>query len=89
MPDRSGNPRDVVLGFDTLEDYRRQMSLALIGRFANRIGGAAFTMNGMHYPLAANDGENHLHGGLTGFDKQVWTVEESFCRHAGSLPAQP
>lgn len=79
VPDRSGVPVDVVLGFDTLEDYRRQDKYigALIGRFANRIGGASFDLDGTHYLLAANDGENHLHGGLTGFDKQVWTVEEA------------
>lgn len=79
VPDRSGAIVDVVLGFDTLEDYRRQDKYigALIGRFANRIGGAAFELDGTHYPLAANDGKNHLHGGLTGFDKQVWTVEDA------------
>lgn len=78
-PDREGNPTDVLLGFDTLEDYRRQDKYigALIGRFANRIGGARFTLDGKAYPLAANDGNNHLHGGLQGFDKRVWTVEEA------------
>lgn len=78
MPDRDGNPVDVVLGFDTLEDYMAQDKYigALVGRYANRIGGAKFTLNGVEHPLAANDGENSLHGGLVGFDKQVWTVEE-------------
>jgi len=78
MPDRDGNPVDVVLGFDTLEDYMAQDKYigALVGRYANRIGGAKFTLNGVEYPLAANDGENSLHGGNIGFDKQVWTVEE-------------
>ncbi len=78
MPGRDGNPVDVVLGFDTLEDYRAQDKYigALVGRYANRIGGARFTLNGVEYPLAANDGANSLHGGNTGFDKQVWTVEE-------------
>lgn len=78
MPDRNGDPVDVVLGFDTLEDYRTQDKYigALVGRYANRIGGARFTLNGAQYSLAANDGENSLHGGLAGFDKQVWTVEK-------------
>ena len=78
VPDRDGKPVDVALGFDTLEDYRRQDKYlgALIGRYGNRIGGASFTLNGKEYPLAANDGANHLHGGLQGFDKQIWTVEE-------------
>ena len=79
VPDRQGNLVDVVLGFDTLEDYRKQDKYigALIGRYGNRIGGASFSLNGSEYPLAANDGgKNHLHGGQCGFDKQVWTVEE-------------
>ena len=78
VPDRDGNPVDVVLGFDTLEDYRNQDKYigALVGRYANRIGGAKFTLNGVEYKLAANNGGNALHGGNIGFDKQVWTVEE-------------
>jgi len=78
VPDRAGKPVDVVLGFDTLEGYMAQDKYigALVGRYANRIGGAKFTLNGVEYPLAANDGANSLHGGLVGFDKQVWTVEE-------------
>lgn len=78
VPDRNGNQVDVVLGFDTLEDYRAQDKYigALVGRYANRVGGAKFTLNGVEYTLAANDGANSLHGGNLGFDKQVWTVEE-------------
>lgn len=77
VPDRDGNPVDVALGFDTLEDYRAQDKYmgALVGRYANRIGGAKFTLNGVEYPLYANDGPNSLHGGQVGFDKKVWTVE--------------
>ena len=77
VPDRDGNPVDVALGFDTLEDYCVQDKYigALIGRFGNRIGGAKFPLNGKEYPVAANDGVNHLHGGLVGFDKQVWSVD--------------
>lgn len=77
VPDRDGNPVDVALGFDTLEAYMAQDKYmgALVGRYANRIGGARFSLNGKEYPLAANDGPNSLHGGTLGFDKRVWTVE--------------
>lgn len=79
VPDRIGKAVDVLLGFDTLEDYRRQDKYigALVGRYANRIGGARFCLEGAEYPLAANDGANHLHGGALGFDKQLWTAEET------------
>lgn len=78
VPGKDG-PVDVALGFDTLEDYRAQDKYlgALVGRYANRIGGAAFTLEGKTCTLAKNDnGVNHLHGGNVGFDKRVWTVEE-------------
>ncbi len=80
VPDRAGKPVDVLLGFDALEAYRTHgKSLgALVGRYANRIGGAKFTLNGRTYSLAANNnGVNHLHGGLMGFNKRVWTVEDA------------
>ena len=79
VPGRSGAAVDVALGFDSLEDYRRQDKYlgALVGRVANRIGGARFSLGGREYPLAANNGENHIHGGLAGFDRQVWQVEEA------------
>lgn len=78
IPDWAGEPVDVVLGFDTLEGYMAQDKYmgAIVGRYANRIAGARFTLDGKDYQLAANDGENSLHGGDVGFDKQVWTVEE-------------
>lgn len=78
VPGRDGRPVDVALGFDTLEAYMAQDKYmgALVGRYANRIGGAKFTLNGAEYTLAANDGPNSLHGGNVGFDKQVWTVEK-------------
>lgn len=77
VPDRDGVLRDVVLGFDFLEAYIAQDKYlgATVGRFANRIGGAAFTLDGVGYSLAANDGKNHLHGGICGFDRQLWTAE--------------
>lgn len=77
VPDRTGAPVDVALGFDRLEDYRTHDKYigALVGRYANRIGGARFTLNGSEYVLAANNGPNALHGGRIGFNAQVWTVE--------------
>ena len=66
--------RDVVLGCDTLADYEKQDKYfgALVGRVANRIGGAAFDLNGQHYTLAVNNGPNCLHGGIRGFNQAVW-----------------
>ena len=74
VPDRSGRLVDVVLGYDTVEEYEAGDGYvgATIGRFANRIGGGAFFLNGQAFQLAQNDGENHLHGGQYGFDKQLW-----------------
>ena len=73
-PDRDGNFADVVLGHDRLDDYLRGASYfgALIGRYANRIGGAKFALNGRTYRLAPNNGAHSLHGGVKGFDKVVW-----------------
>lgn len=69
---------DVVLGRDTLEDYLDNDGYygALIGRNSNRIGGAAFELNGKTYTLAKNDGENNLHGGDFGFNRKVWDCTE-------------
>jgi aldose 1-epimerase len=74
VPDRDGTVADVVLGHDSLEEYLSDSSYfgAIIGRFANRIAGARFTVDGKPYQLVANDGANHLHGGRTGFDRVVW-----------------
>ena len=79
VPDKNGKAEDVILGYDTLEGYLNGTSCqgALIGRYANRIGGAKFTLNGTEYKLAGNDNVvNHLHGGNVGFNKKVWTVKE-------------
>jgi len=74
VPDRDGKLADVVLGFDDEGGYRGGKAYfgALIGRYGNRIGKARFSLGGVEYRLAANNGENHLHGGLKGFDKVVW-----------------
>lgn len=78
VPDRKGKFHDVVLGYDKPENYAKGTSYfgAIIGRHANRIGNACFELNGVEYKLAKNDGENHLHGGIKGFDKAVWSVSE-------------
>jgi len=77
VPDRSGQNGDAVLGFNNLADYETKSPYfgAIIGRYANRIGGAKFTLDGVEYKLPANDGPNSLHGGDKGFDKRVWTVK--------------
>jgi aldose 1-epimerase len=73
-PDRNGRMQDVVLGYDNLAAYikRNPYFGALVGRFANRIANAKFTLDEKTYTLAANNGANALHGGLKGFDKVVW-----------------
>ena len=77
VPDRTGALRDIVLGFDRLEDYIAHDAHfgGTIGRFANRIADGVFSLNGESYHLPKNDGENHLHGGPEGFDRRLWTVE--------------
>ena len=74
VPDRGGRLVDVVLGYDTLAEYEANDGYlgAVIGRYANRLGNAAFELNHKTYHLAKNDGPNHLHGGVAGFDRQVW-----------------
>lgn len=74
VPDRKGVWSNVVLGFDKLADYetRNPYFGAIIGRYGNRIADSKFTLEGKEYTLAVNDGPNALHGGLKGFDKQVW-----------------
>ena len=78
VPDRRGDLADVVLGFDNLGDYmaRNPHFGAMTGRFANRIAGGKFTLDGKEYSLAVNNGPNSLHGGLKGFDKYVWKAED-------------
>ena len=77
VPGREG-PVDVVLGYDTLEEYETRGGSfgAVVGRCANRIAGGTFSLNGREYTLAVNDGPNHLHGGAVGYSHRVWQVEE-------------
>jgi len=78
VPDKDGNLGDVALGFDTLAEYEKDSPYfgCLVGRYGNRIGKGKFTLDGVTYDkLAINNGENHLHGGLKGFDKVVWDAK--------------
>lgn len=74
VPDRDGKLDDILLGFDNIKDYEEKSPYfgAVVGRYGNRIGKGKFTLDGKEYTLAVNNDENHLHGGLKGFDKVVW-----------------
>ena len=77
VPNGQGGFTDVALGYDAIAGYEANDGYlgATIGRVGNRIGGARFELGGVEYALAKNDGANHLHGGLRGFDKRIWHVE--------------
>jgi aldose 1-epimerase len=77
VPDRTGQPADVTLGYDTLDGWLTNTSYfgATVGRYANRIAKGRFTLDGRTYTLAANNGPNHLHGGIKGFDKMLWDAQ--------------
>ena len=77
-PDRDGKLANITLGFPTLEGYlqRHPYFGSTVGRYGNRIAGGKFSLDGQEFTLAANNGPNHLHGGLKGFDAQVWKAEE-------------
>lgn len=78
VPDKNGKLADVVLGYDSLEGYINDKSSlgATIGRYANRIAHGKFQLNGIEYNLARNNGENHIHGGVKGFNKVVWQAQD-------------
>jgi aldose 1-epimerase len=75
-PDRQGRLADIVLGFDSFEGYKKNDPFfgVVVGRYGNRIARGRFTIDGVEYTLATNDGPNHLHGGIEGFDKKTWTA---------------
>ena len=78
VPDRGGKLGDVVLGYDSLDGYRNDKNFfgGTIGRYGNRIAKGKFVLDGVTYTLARNNGENHLHGGIDGFNKVVWQAKE-------------
>jgi aldose 1-epimerase len=77
VPDRQGALGDIVLGFDSIDGYLKDHPHfgAVVGRYGNRIAKGHFTLDGHEYTLAINNGANSLHGGIKGFDKQVWTAK--------------
>ncbi|MDA0661056.1 MAG: galactose mutarotase [Planctomycetota bacterium] len=83
-PDRSGNLMNINFGFPTLEGYlqRHPYFGATVGRFCNRIAGGKFTLEGKTYQLATNNGPNHLHGGVQGFDAKMWKGEPIETSHS-------
>jgi aldose 1-epimerase len=88
VPDKSGKFDDIVLGYDSLAQYINSNSPyfgALIGRYGNRIGKGKFKLNGKEYRLATNNGPNHLHGGIRGFDKVVWEVDKEASAESRTL----
>jgi len=78
LPDRRGEMADVVLGYEDLASYEKDKWHfgAIVGRYANRIAGGKFRLNGHEYTLALNNGPNHLHGGVVGFEKVVWDARD-------------
>ena len=81
VPGTDGKRDDLVCGFDSIDGYQSAEYLAnapyfgcTVGRYASRIKDGRFTIDGQNYQLAVNDGSNHLHGGLKGFDKQIWSA---------------
>jgi aldose 1-epimerase len=77
-PDKAGKLSNVTLGFDTFKDYLNPQNPyfgAIVGRVGNRIAKGKFTLNGNTYSLATNNGVNHLHGGIKGFDKVIWNAD--------------
>ena len=87
VPDKDGNFEDVVLGYYTLDEYLEKSPHfgCLVGRFGNRIANGKFTLDGVVYQMAINNGPNHLHGGLVGFDKKVWRPEMITEENSASL----
>jgi aldose 1-epimerase len=77
VPDKAGHKDDVVLGYDTAQEYLSRPNYfgASVGRYANRIAKGRFSLDGKTYTLATNDGPNALHGGLKGFDKRMWKID--------------
>ena len=77
IPDKEGNSEEITMGFDNISDYEKIRGFygAVVGRYGNRISKGKFILNGKKYNLPVNEGENHLHGGIRGFDRVVWKTE--------------
>ena len=79
VPDRDGKMADIALGYNRVEDYINAVDKpyfgSIVGRYGNRIAKGKFTIDGEEYTLATNNGVNHLHGGVIGFDKVVWDAK--------------
>lgn len=75
VPDQSGHPDDVALGFDDVASYYTSNFGSIIGRFANRIADGRFTLDGQSFTLTRNNGDNHIHGGIRGFDDVLWSAK--------------
>jgi aldose 1-epimerase len=87
VPDRAGKAADVVLGYDTLEGYENGKAYfgATVGRYANRVGGGKFSIDGKTYTLPKNHGNNTLHGGIVGFNKKVWKAREIDAKNGAAV----
>lgn len=87
VPDRNGKLADIVLGFDSLNQYEERHPYfgTITGRFANRISHGQFSLDGTTFSLATNDGPNHLHGGINGFDRKVWNAFPSTAQGSARL----
>jgi len=87
VPDRDGRATNITLNRETLADYERKSPCfgALLGRYANRIAGGQFTLDGHQFVLTKNAGPNHIHGGARGFDKRVWQAEPILTADAAAL----
>lgn len=87
VPDRAGKLEDVVLGYDGLDGYLANSPYigVVVGRYANRVARGRFSLNGVEYKLAVNNGENHLHGGIIGFDKVLWNASRAKTMNGAAL----
>lgn len=87
IPDRTGTLRDIVLGFDQLEGYLQSPHYigCIIGRYANRIRQGQFVLNDNHYSLPINQTPHHLHGGIQGFDKKIWSTTPLNNEHGAGI----
>ena len=79
VPDKNGNPTDVAVGYDNVDDYTKGGDTyfgAIVGRYGNRIAKGKFKLDGKEYTLATNNGQNSLHGGKKGFSREVWDAQQ-------------